>query len=210
MDRFRTPSGGCPVRVSASGRGTSCPPRPTRTRGAQACPDSRERGILMSVLPIVTPAGQGEVLQFSPTELLTWKATQATTGAFDQFELTAQPNHAGAPLHVHATVEECFYVLAGAFRFAVAGSEVIAEPGTFLFVPRGTAHTWNNVADTASTMLLTFVPGGMKAFFEEAAPIMHAQPLDLDALTAINARHATTVVGPPLRPGPGPADHPAR
>ena len=124
----------------------------------------------MSVLPIVTPAGEGDALQFSPTELLMWKATQATTGAFDQFELTAQPNHAGAPLHVHAAVEECFYVLAGAFRFAVASSEVIAGPGSFLFVPRGTAHTWTNAAQTASTMLLTFVPGGMKLFFDEAAP----------------------------------------
>jgi quercetin dioxygenase-like cupin family protein len=159
----------------------------------------------MSIFPIVTPPGEGDALQFSPTELLMWKATQATTGAFDQFELTAQPNHAGAPMHVHATVEECFYVLAGAFRFAVASSEVIAEPGSFLFVPRGTAHTWTNAAETASTMLLTFVPGGMKPFFDEAAPVMHAQPLDLDALRAINARHATTVVGPPLPPGPGPA-----
>ena len=101
-------------------------------------------------------------------------------------------------------------MLAGAFRFAVASSEVIAEPGSFLFVPRGTAHTWTNAAETASTMLLTFVPGGMKPFFDEAAPVMHVHPLDLDALTAINARHATTVVGPPLPPGPGPAGHPAR
>jgi hypothetical protein len=41
----------------------------------------------------------------------------------------------------------------------------------------------------------------MKAFFEEAAPLMHAEPLDLQALTAVNARHATTVVGPPLAAG---------
>jgi mannose-6-phosphate isomerase-like protein (cupin superfamily) len=164
----------------------------------------------MPVSPIVSLASAGDTLQFSPSELLVWKATQAATGAFDQFELTAQPNHTGAPLHVHATVEECFYVLAGAFRFAVGDSEVIAEPGSFLFVPRGTAHTWTNVADTASTMLLTFVPGGMKPFFDEAAPVMHTHPLDLDALTAINARHATTVVGPPLPPRPGPAGQPAR
>ena len=113
----------------------------------------------MSILPIVTPADEGDTLQFSP---------------------------------------------------AVAGSEVIAEPGTFLFVPRGTAHTWTNAAETASTMLLTFVPGGMKPFFDEAAPVMYAHPLDLGALTAINARHATTVVGPPLPPPPVPAGHPAR
>jgi mannose-6-phosphate isomerase-like protein (cupin superfamily) len=156
----------------------------------------------MQIQPIVTPPGRGDVLQFSPTELLTWKATVASTGTFDQLTLTAQPGHVGAPEHVHSAVEECFYVLDGAFRFKVANSIVLAERGTFLFVPRGTAHTWTNALDVASTMLLTFVPGGMQAFFEEAAPLMHAEPLDIKALTEVNARHATTVVGPPLPAGP--------
>jgi quercetin dioxygenase-like cupin family protein len=156
---------------------------------------------LMMIKPIVTPPGEGDVLQFSPTELLIWKATLDSTQAFDQLTLTAQPGHVGAPEHVHSGVEECFYVLDGAFRFKVADSIVVAEPGTFLFVPRGVAHTWTNALDVASTMLLTFVPGGMKAFFTEAAPLMHAEPLDIQALTEVNARHATTVVGPPLAAG---------
>ncbi|MDQ2810380.1 MAG: cupin domain-containing protein [Actinomycetota bacterium] len=156
----------------------------------------------MLITPMVTAASAGDVLQFSPTELLNWKATLATTGAFDQLTLTAQPGHVGAPEHVHSGMEECFFVLDGAFRFKVADSIVIAERGTFLFVPRGTAHTWTNAIDLASTMLLTFIPGGMEPFFKEAAPLMHAEPLDLEALTAVNTRHATTVVGPPLPAGP--------
>ena len=84
----------------------------------------------MSFTPIVTAPSDGDVLRFSPTELLTWKATQATTGAFDQLTLTAQPGHAGAPEHVHSGTEECFFVLDGAFRFKVADSIVVAEPGT--------------------------------------------------------------------------------
>ena len=106
-------------------------------------------------------------------------------------------------------MEECFFVLDGAFRFKVADSTVVAEPGTFLFVPRGTAHTWTNALDVASTMLITFIPGGMEAFFQEAAPLMHAEPLDIKALTAVNARHATTVVGPTLPAGPLAAGNPS-
>jgi hypothetical protein len=63
-------------------------------------------------------------------------------------------------------------------------------------------HTWTNALDVPATMLLTFVPGGMKALFDEATPLMRGQPLDMEALTAVKARHATTVVGPPPRPGP--------
>lgn len=158
----------------------------------------------MSVVPIVTPSRAGDVLQFSPSERLVCKATTATTGSFDQFELIALPGHAGAPEHVHAAVDECFYVLDGAFRFKVGADVVLAETGAFLFVPRGTAHTWANASGGPSAMLLTFVPGGMKAFFDEASPLMHADPLDLAALAEVNARHATTVVGPPLPGGPLP------
>jgi hypothetical protein len=42
----------------------------------------------------------------------------------------------------------------------------------------------------------------MKALFDEATPLMRGQPLDMEVLTAVKARHATTVVGPPPRPGP--------
>ena len=31
---------------------------------------------------------------------------------------------------------------------------------------------------------------------------MHAEPVDIEALNAVNARYATTVVGPPLPAGP--------
>ena len=114
----------------------------------------------MAIMPIVTPPHDGDIVAFSPGELLVWKGTLASTGALDQLELTAQPGYAGAPEHIHLTQEECFYVLDGAFRFKVAGSIVLAKPGTFLFVPRGTAHTWTNALDVVSTMLLTFAPAG--------------------------------------------------
>ena len=55
-------------------------------------------------------------------------------------------------------------------------------------------------------MLLTFVPGGMRPFFDAASPIMHTEPLDMAALTAVNEAHGTSVLGPPLPTGPDVAD----
>ncbi|GAC1356733.1 MAG: hypothetical protein NVS2B12_03590 [Ktedonobacteraceae bacterium] len=152
-----------------------------------------------SVSPIVENSGEGHVLQFSPTERLVWKATAATTGGvMDQFELIAEPNHFGAPEHIHSAVDEFFYILEGAFRFKVDGKQLTAEAGSFLFVPRGTAHTWRNGAKTQSRMLLTYIPGGMEPFFEEASPYMFADPVDMVALEKVNERHDTKIVGPPL------------
>ena len=74
-----------------------------------------------------------------------------------------------------------------------------------MFVPRGVNHTWRNAVLRRSRMLLTYVPGGMKSFFDETAPLMHAAVMDQTALEAVNERHQTRVVGPPL-PSPSPPD----
>ena len=150
--------------------------------------------------------GAGDVLQFSPSERLIWKATAATTGgAFDQFELTANPDHAGAPEHVHDDVDEAFFVLDGTFQFKLGDETFLAEEGTFLFVPRGVNHTWRNAVLRRSRMILTYIPGGMQSFFEEAAPLMHATTPDPAALDAVNERHGTHIVGPPLPSASPPA-----
>ena len=151
------------------------------------------------VRPIVEKSGEGHVLQFSPSEKLVWKATATTTGGvMDQFELTAAPDHVGAPEHVHSAVDEFFYVLEGAFRFKVGDQLLTAEAGSFLFGPRGTAHTWRNGAETTSRMLLTYIPGGMEPFFEEASPYMFADQVDLTGLEKVNEKYNTQIVGPPL------------
>jgi hypothetical protein len=51
--------------------------------------------------------GAGDVLQFSPSERLIWKAAAATTaGAFDQFELTPIPIMPAPPEHCAIEGEE--------------------------------------------------------------------------------------------------------
>ena len=152
-----------------------------------------------TVQPIVEHTGEGHVLQFSPSEKLIWKATAATTGGvMDQFELIAEPNHFGAPEHVHHAVDEFFYVLEGAFRFKVGDEQVVAEAGSFLFVPREIHHTWRNVAKVTSRMILTYIPGGMEPFFEEVSLYMFADPVDQAAIEKVNQKYETDVVGPPL------------
>lgn len=154
--------------------------------------------------PIFLRDGAGDVLQFSPSERLIWKATGASTaGGLDQFELTADPDHEGAPEHIHDEVDESFLVLDGAFEFKLGDQLLIAEAGTFVFVPRGINHTWRNAVLRRSRMLLTYVPGGMYGFFAEASPFMHADPPDQAGLAAVNERYRTRVVGPPL-PAPAP------
>lgn len=104
---------------------------------------------------------------------------------------------------MHDAVDEAFFVLDGAFQFKLGDDVLVAEAGTFVFAPRGITHTWRNAVLRRSRMILTYMPGGMKAFFEEASPLMHEASPDPAVLEAVNERHDTRVVGPPL-PSPAP------
>ena len=71
---------------------------------------------------------------------------------------------------------------------------LVAEAGTFVFVPRGINHTWRNAVLRRSRMILTYVPGGIQSFFQEAAPLMHATTPEPGELEEVNDRHGTRMV----------------
>lgn len=49
-----------------------------------------------------------------------------------------------APLHLHRNDDEAWYVLEGSLGVRMGDTEVHAEPGSAVLVPRGTPHTyWN-------------------------------------------------------------------
>lgn len=47
----------------------------------------------------------------------------------------------GPPMHIHPETDEGFYVGEGELTFVFPDREVVAGPGAFVFVPRGTEHT---------------------------------------------------------------------
>lgn len=69
----------------------------------------------------------------------------------------------GAGAHAHESNEELFYVLEGTMSFR-AGEEWIDAPrGSFLRVPAGTTHDFQNRSDARAGVLNVFLPGGFEA-----------------------------------------------
>lgn len=87
--------------------------------------------------------------------------------------------------HQHLGLEECFYVLGGAFAFEAGTEEFEASAGAFVMVPRGTRHVLRAVTDEASLLVL-WTPGGLEQMFLELAR------LDPDSLTDPAARAAVS------------------
>jgi mannose-6-phosphate isomerase-like protein (cupin superfamily) len=60
-----------------------------------------------------------------------------------------------APLHLHRSDDEAWYVLKGALRFRLGDDEVEAEAGGAVMAPRGTVHTfWNPRPEPARYLLV--------------------------------------------------------
>jgi mannose-6-phosphate isomerase-like protein (cupin superfamily) len=78
---------------------------------------------------------------------ITVKATGADTGgAYGCLEYVAPPAFAGPPPHLHRAMEEAFVVLEGELTLRLGDREVVAGPGAFVQVARGTPHAFANRA----------------------------------------------------------------
>ena len=76
---------------------------------------------------------------------------------------------AGPPQHYHLNEDETFHVLEGRVAFFLNGEWREIGPGGAAFMPRGVVHTFKNVGDQPSRMLLTTMPSGFEEFFARCA-----------------------------------------
>jgi quercetin dioxygenase-like cupin family protein len=84
---------------------------------------------------------------------LTFKVRgEQTNGTFTAFENVIPPGQ-GPPLHTHANEDESWYVIEGELRFKLDGDVHLAPAGSFVFVPRGTPHCFQNVAERGRASL---------------------------------------------------------
>jgi quercetin dioxygenase-like cupin family protein len=119
---------------------------------------------------------------------------EQTEGTLTAFE-TVVASGDGPPLHTHANEDESLYVLDGEVRFKLCDEIRAAPAGSFVFIPRGAPHTWQNVGDGRARMLIHFTPSGMERFFDGFAAL--ATP-GLAAFETVGAEVGMDVVGPPL------------
>ena len=147
--------------------------------------------------PIVLGPGEGQTVQGPAGGPLTFKARGEQTGGL----LTAIENEIapgdGPPVHVHASEDEYWYVIEGTLRFRIGDELSEAPAGSFVFVPRGVPHAFQNIGTAPARILVIFTPSGMEAFFDRfaAAP---AGPPDPGLFRSLGGEVGMDVVGPPL------------
>ena len=108
------------------------------------------------------------------------------------FRQTIAPK-SGPPTHIHQGEDEFFYVVSGEFKVKLGDRIMSAPAQSVMFVPRGTAHAYQNVGTEPGVLLVGVTPGGFEKMFEER------QGVDAETNRALMRKHKMEVVGPPLR-----------
>lgn len=109
-------------------------------------------------------------------------------GAFSLTEFSGTAEGAWTVPHLHRGFEESFLVLDGEFTFTVGDEAVIAGPGTYVLVPRGTSHTIS-AAVGGGRFLTLMVPGGLEEMFFELGRLEANAVRDPAVRKAISARY---------------------
>jgi quercetin dioxygenase-like cupin family protein len=111
------------------------------------------------------------------------------------------PRGASPALHRHAT-DETFMVLDGDVAFIVDGDVRRLGAGELVFIPRGVAHSFRVLSESAR-MLSISTPAGLEELFRQAGRpaeddgLPPAGPPDLEALARAAAGIGTEFLGPP-------------
>jgi len=79
------------------------------------------------------------------------------------------PPGGGPPPHYHSIEDEMFHVIEGRVAFLVNGDWNEVGPAGAAFMPHGVIHTFKNVGDQPSRMLIATMPSGFENFFARCA-----------------------------------------
>ena len=154
---------------------------------------------MTSMRQLMLAPGDGFSVENPVGGILTFKITgDESGGSLTAIETTAAPAE-GPPLHVHDQ-DEVIYTLDGTFRIKLGETIAEAPPGSCVFIPAGTPHTWQNISAGAARFFATVMPAApsFEQFFTRYAQLP-PQERDLEAFARLAAETAAfQVVGPPL------------
>jgi mannose-6-phosphate isomerase-like protein (cupin superfamily) len=143
---------------------------------------------------VVLRPGDARVVDLGGFGVTVLADESATAGQFSLIETAETAAGGGPPLHIHHDCAESFVVLAGRYAMHVEEREFDCPAGSFVYVPRGIAHTFRTL-EAGSRKLNLYTPAGMIGYFDELAAGI-AAGMDEGGLDGIAARYAMEIVGP--------------
>ena len=115
--------------------------------------------------PLVLAPGEGRSYPMGRVSALFKADGDETAGRYSISEWWLEPHTPGPGAHSHPE-DDVFFVLDGTLSFRVGDDWVDAPAGSFVLVPGGVTHTFDNRGDTRAGALNVSAPGD----FEQHMP----------------------------------------
>ena len=149
-----------------------------------------------------TAAGAGEAYWFFDS-LMVVRADRPGQPVI--IEATVAPG-GGAPLHVHAELDDSFYLIAGRLAIRCGEQAFAVSPGDYVALPHGVPHTFRVVSDEPAVMLQVHGDDSFLRFVRAAGQPAPSRTLppgglpagDMEAALQAAARTGQPVIGPPM------------
>ena len=139
--------------------------------------------------PIIVQPGEGSELR-AFGDLVTVFLSGDQTGGKLALVLDETPPGGGPPPHVHAQEDELFLVIEGRVSFLSGGKWTEVKPGSAIYLPRGTPHTFRNVGTTPCRQWIITNPSGFEKFFARCAEEFNQpQGPDMARIVGISREH---------------------
>ena len=112
---------------------------------------------------IVLPPGEGRHYPCGPMQSAFLADGEETGNRYSVSIWWVDPGKPGPGAHSHEANEELFYVIEGTMTFLIGDQHVDATAGTFLRIPAGVAHDFENRTARRAGALNVFIPGGFES-----------------------------------------------
>ena len=138
---------------------------------------------------VLAPPPEGQGIKAFGDEIFVHLGGAETGGKYTAFTCVTPPG-GGPPPHYHNNEDEWFVPLEGPVEFFLDGEWREVPLHSFIFIPRGTVHTFRNCGETPLKMLTQTAPSGFEIFFQRcAAEFARPGPPDMARIVEISAEH---------------------
>ena len=112
---------------------------------------------------ILLPPGQARHYECGPMHASFLADGAESADRYSVSIWSVAPNSPGPGAHCHDGNEELFYVVEGTMTFVVGDQRVDAPAGSFLRIPAGVMHDFENTTMHRAAVFNVFIPGGFEA-----------------------------------------------
>lgn len=128
--------------------------------------------------PIVIPPEQGRVYPMGRMRAIFKADSEESTSQYSVSEWWLEPRTRGPGTHAHPE-DHVFYVIAGTLSVRINDEWSHAPKGTYVLLPGGTPHDFQNQGSVPAGFISFNSPGGFEARMTDIAPFLAAEDLRL-------------------------------